>query len=471
MMFFVLCAGEAGIVLVLLSLYRAAIKPDVSSFLFSLPGIVFLCSSVIVTVSVGWTIHAILKSNPSCRRHHFMALGMNLVTLFLTLGTTEVMSFALSKHTAVGETLLGVPLYPNLWSTGAAERKKAIDEMALESYYHVYDPLLGWTVGPSRSNQTGQNLSSSEGLRSPRVGMSFADARARHSGFSPHPAPVRVALVGDSMTFGYEVRCEETWGHVLEGLLQPHVQVLNFGVSAYGLNQAYLRYEKDVRPWHPQIVIIGISSQMIMRINSIYQELMTPAWGHLLARPRLVRKNDVLSAINYPVPGPREIFAYSTIHASPHLDLDAYYRAFQWERGGIWHLFEQSYVFRFLNALKPPTEARPKDIQHEAIMLSQFVTQSLVRKVLEDGAIPLIVWFPYAYELPRSADPGNTGLSLPARMLRDAGLEYYDPTECLIEVGTSERYTKGGHYSPKGNTHIAECLEPLLRAQINRLRH
>lgn len=470
-MFFVLCAGEAGIVLVLLSLYRAATKPDVSSFLFSLPGIVFLCSSVIVAVSVGWTIHAILKSNPSCRRHHFMALGMNLVTLFFTLGTTEVMSFALSKHTAVGETLLGVPLYPNLWSTGAEERKKAIDEMALESNYHVYDPLLGWTVGPSRSDQTGQDLSSSEGLRSPRVGMSFANARARHSGFSPHPAPFRVALVGDSMTFGYEVRCEETWGHVLEGLLQPHVQVLNFGVSAYGLNQAFLRYEKDVRAWHPQIVIIGISSQMIMRINSIYQELMTPAWGHLLARPRLVRKNDVLSAINYPVPEPREIFAYSTIQESPHLDLDAYYRPFQWERGGIWHLFEQSYVFRFLNAFRPPTEARPKDIQHEAVILSQFVTQSLVRKVLEDGAIPLIVWFPYAYELPRSADPGNTGLSLPARMLRDAGLEYYDPTECLIEVGTSERYAKGGHYSPKGNAHIAECLEPLLRAQINRLRH
>ena len=470
-MFFVLCAGEAGIVLVLLSLYRAATKPDVSSFLFSLPGIVFLCSSVIVAVSVGWTIHAILKSNPSCRKHHFMALGMNLVTLFLTLGTTEVMSFALSKHTAVGETLLGVALYPNLWSTGAAERKKAIDEMALESYYHVYDPLLGWTVGPSRRNQTGQNLSSSEGLRSPRVGMSFADARARHSGFSPHPAPVRVALVGDSMTFGYEVRCEETWGHVLEGLLQPHVQVLNFGVSAYGLNQAFLRYEKDVRAWHPQIVIIGISSQMIMRINSIYQELMTPEWGHLLARPRLVRKNDVLSAINYPLPEPREIFAYSTIQESPHLELDAYYRPFQWERGGIWHLFEQSYVFRFLNALRPPTEAQPKDIQHEAVILSQFVTQSLVRKVLEDGAIPLIVWFPYAHELPKSADPGNTGLSLPARMLRDAGLEYYDPTECLIEVGTSERYMKGGHYSPKGNTHIAECLEPLLRAQINRLRH
>ena len=469
-MFFVLCAGEAGILLVVLSLYRAAAKPDVTSFLCSLTGVVFLCSSIIVAFSVGWTIHAILKSNPSSRKLQFMAFGLNLVMLFLTLGTTEVMSFVLSKQTVAGETLLGVFLYPRKFSTFAAQRKQAMDQMVPESSYYVYDPLLGWTVGPSRSDQTWENVSSSEGLRSPRVGMSFADARARHSGVSPHPASVRVAMIGDSMTFGHEVRCEETWGHALEGLLQPHVQVLNFGVIAYGLNQTLLRYEKDVRPWHPQIVIIGISSEMIRRINSIYPALMTPAWGHLLARPRLVRKNDVPSVINYPLPTPREILAYSTIQEWPHLDLDAYYRPFQWERGGIWHLFEQSYLFRFLYSLRPPIEAQPKDIQHEALLLSQFVTKYLVRKVVEDGAVPLIVWFPYASELRRPADLGTTGHYL-TRMLHDAGIEYYDPTECLSEVGTSEAYAVWGHYSPKGNAHIAKCLEPLVRAQIKRLRH
>jgi len=469
-MFFMLCAGEAGIVLLLLSLYRAATKPDVWSFLYSLPGIVFLCSLVIVAVSVGWTIHAILTSNPSCRRHHFMALGLNLVTLFLTFGTTEVMSFALSKHTAVGQTFLGVLLYPKHWSTVTAQQQKVLDDEVRESSYYVYDPLLGWTVGRSRSNPAEQEVSSTDGLRSPRIGMSFSDPRSRHSGLSPHAASVRVALIGDSMTFGSEVRCEETWGHNLEGLLQPHVQILNFGVPAFGLNQAILRYEKDVRAWHPQIVIIGISSQMISRINNIYPELMNPEWDSpLLARPRLVMKNGVPSAINYPVPTPREMFSYSTIQELPHLDLEPYYRPFQWERGGIWHVFEHSYVFRFLNSLRPPTKVQPKDIQHEALLLSQFVTQYLVRKVLEDGAVPLIVWLPYASELPKSTDLENMGHSL-TRMFRDAGIEYYDPSGCLTELGISEEaYAVGGHYSPKGNIHLAECLEPLLRARMNRL--
>ena len=38
------------------------------------------------------------------------------------------------------------------------------------------------------------------------------------------------------MTYGHEVRCEESWGHTLEAMLQPHTQVLNFALGAQGLN-------------------------------------------------------------------------------------------------------------------------------------------------------------------------------------------------------------------------------------------
>ncbi len=149
------------------------------------------------------------------------------------------------------------------------------------------------------------------------------------------------------MTFGYEVRCEESWGHILEALLQPHVQVLNFGVTAYGVNQAFLRYKKDARSWNAAIVVIGITSEMITRINNIYPFLKNPEWGFPFARPRLVMKNDIPTTINHPVPDPGQIFAYTAISEVPHLDLNDYYRPFQWERGGIWHLVERSYIFAF----------------------------------------------------------------------------------------------------------------------------
>ena len=149
------------------------------------------------------------------------------------------------------------------------------------------------------------------------------------------------------MTYGHEIRCEESWGHALEALLQPHTQVLNFALGAQGLNQALLRYEKDVRPWKPQIVVIGITSSMITRNYNIYPFLKDPDWGMIFARPRLVMKDDIPTTINHPVPDPGQIFANTAISELPHLDLDDYYRPFQWERGGMWYLLERSYIFRF----------------------------------------------------------------------------------------------------------------------------
>ena len=83
---------------------------------------------------------------------------MNLVMLVLTLGSTEIFARLLSKQTAAGETVLGVLLYPKQWSQFAAYHKKVIDEIAHEGSYVVYDPILGWTVAPSRSDETGYTL-------------------------------------------------------------------------------------------------------------------------------------------------------------------------------------------------------------------------------------------------------------------------------------------------------------------------
>lgn len=469
-MFFALCAGETALFLALLSLYRAATKPDIWSWLLSTPGVVFLCSSIIIIFSIGWAIRRVKNCVPANKKYVFMAIGMNLFMLVLTIASTEILSRLLSKQTAAGETVLGVLLYPKEWSKFAAHYKKVIDEMTRESSFATYDPILGWTVAPSRGDKTGLQFSSAEGLRAPRVGISFADPRTRHSGFSETPAAVRIALIGDSMTYGHEVRCEESWGHVLEGLLQPHTQVLNFALGAQGVNQALLRYEKDARLWKPQIVVIGISSSMITRNNNIYPFLKDPEWDFPFARPRFVMQHDVLTTINHPVPDPGQIFASTSVTELPHLDLDDYYRPFEWERGGMWYLLERSYVFRLAYSLRPPSDDRQEERNQKGMQVGQFVVQRLVREVLEDGAVPLVIYLPYKGELSISIEPENKYVPLSARMLRNASLEYFDPTACLNEVGVSDAYMQASHYSPRANTQIARCLAPVLRGMIDRIK-
>ncbi len=89
----------------------------------------------------------------------------------------------------------------------------------------VFDPELGWVAG----TQSGVD---EHGLR----GVPLAsDARS-----------CDLALLGDSYAWGFGVEASETFASVLEAR-RPEVDVWNFGVPGYGLDQMVLRYEQQAR--------------------------------------------------------------------------------------------------------------------------------------------------------------------------------------------------------------------------------
>src|SRR5262245_17866041 len=104
-----------------------------------------------------------------------------------------------------------------------------------------HHPVLGWSWKPLDQRRT----INSQGIRSEHD----------YSQVAP-PVVVRVSAFGDSFTFGSEVEINETWESQLEGQ-DPRFEVLNFGVGAYGLDQAYLRYLQDGVHFHSDIVVIG----------------------------------------------------------------------------------------------------------------------------------------------------------------------------------------------------------------------
>ena len=66
---------------------------------------------------------------------------------------------------------------------------------------------------------------------------------------------------GDSFTYGDAVEEHETWPYFLSVAL--HCEVGNFGYSAYGLDQAVLRYEQE-QPG-TSVVLLGLSGEMVRR--------------------------------------------------------------------------------------------------------------------------------------------------------------------------------------------------------------
>lgn len=77
------------------------------------------------------------------------------------------------------------------------------------------------------------------------------------------PGVWRVAVLGDSMTFGFGVRPDEAWPAALERQLNEtpvsgtRIEVLNFGVPGYNTYLEKRLYEEKVRAYHPDVVLVG----------------------------------------------------------------------------------------------------------------------------------------------------------------------------------------------------------------------
>ena len=149
---------------------------------------------------------------------------------------------------------------------------------------YVYDEMLGWTFRPNATMDTviwqeKPFTTNSAGLRS-----------RREYSQRPPPDTVRIALFGDSFTAGDEVSDDETWGHQLEIKLNQagiRTEVLNFGVNVYGMDQAFLRWQKAGRGYAPDIVIFGFQPENLNRNVNIFPILY---FTHLLpfSKPRFV---------------------------------------------------------------------------------------------------------------------------------------------------------------------------------------
>ncbi len=153
--------------------------------------------------------------------------------------------------------------------------------------YLTYSAQLGWTVKPNEAGTLYH--SNSNGVRSTRE-------------YTPEPAPhmTRIATCGDSFTHSDGVYNHETWQAALSQL-DERLEVLNFGVPAFGMDQAFLRFQRDGHLYRSQIVFIGFMTENIFRHVNRYRPFYSPKTGLPLAKPRFVIKNQALALLPNPM--------------------------------------------------------------------------------------------------------------------------------------------------------------------------
>lgn len=445
-----LIALELSLAVIATTLYMRGERPFLEFFQHR-PGIVLLVALTVFVLSTWSVVHRCVAQHRAPSGHFRFVIMMNLATMMVLLISTELMVRVSARREAGKQFVGNVELIPRDWGrTRAYYRALWKKSKSSDAPLMVYDDQMGWGIGRNGfSTPMGEQpyWSSAEGLRAPQGGVTLIRPNAR----------TKIALIGDSFTFGEEVSFEETWGYQVGQWLGPETQVLNFGVPGYGLHQAYLRYEKEVRSWKPRVVIFGFISHNLLRTMRVYPFLSTK-WDIPFSEPRFdVRDGELINLNPHPLP-PEAIFAKKSIQKLPLLTYDPGYVPHEWQRRWYHH----SYLVRFIMSVFPAwSPERLETSEEKLLLINGEILKAFIQEVREDGAIPFVVYFPMRADFGSSSSSPSLG----KRMLEEAGIPYIDTTPCLMEVDPNDRFLVG-HYSPTGNAAVAKCVYDAIKEPL-----
>jgi hypothetical protein len=312
--------------------------------------------------------------------------------------------------------------------------------------YLVFDPDLGWQVGPDRHSLNGLYNSNGSG--------------ARTSASVPEGAKPWATAFGDSFTHGDDVRDEETW---VAGLGVRDLPTVNLGVPGYGVDQAWLRYRKLKDQVRSPVVLIGVMADNIARHLNRYRPFITPFERIFFVKPRFEMSEDRLRL----VPSP---FQRRDDYASPPEIL----RAALQEVGLKDRFFDQRFyetsaldsskLFRIVRTLRlnPSAHAdwRPLYADEGTLGLTLAIIEGFVEEVRHDGREPVVVFIPdrsVATDVALGRMPPTTAL-LARLKLRNVPVADLTGVVARFAGGSDAAAAFLPHYSPALSRAVADYI-------------
>lgn len=385
-----------------------------------------------------------MTGNPALRRLLLRALFFAGVALALELLASAGLSFLERR---------GLRYQPILGDRLSAENRRAIEDLLAgrESPFQL-DSVLGWTLRP--------------GHRSPEVTVDAGGRRRAPDRPLPATGAVRLAAFGDSFTFGGDVADREVHLEVL-ARLEPGIEVANYGVPAYGLDQAFLRYLEEREAARPEVVILGYLSENICRSVSVFRPFYNPGTVFPLAKPRYLPGDRGLELLANPLPTPE---SYRRLLGSPAEVLaelgrhDLHYRTRPHAGTG-----DRSATVRLVKLAATQLAPGSRDGCHgasEALAVTTGLFSLFYETALQDGAQPVILIFPTRDEV------ANWRGGRPKRykpLLDFLGGKNYRVIDAMeIFDGAGRGFSLDelipAHLSPLGNTLVAEHLRQRLES-------
>lgn len=392
-----------------------------------------------------------------------MRVGHGLRRVVLAIAVLVALDLVLARTWLADGKLGKRPLPPFGELTGAAQTA-ALERLTVErpdpATITVFDRELGWCVQPNSGSASGECRIGALGTRG-----------AREYAAEPPRGVVRLVCFGDSFTFGDEVQDEWTYEALLE-TLDLRIEVLNFGVPAYGTDQAVLRFEREgLHGAH--VAVLGLLLENIGRNVNRYRPLWTPRTETPLAKPRFVLVDDALELVPLPFATSRELAdAVRDGSILERLAAHEFWRGKPELWTGRWSAFG-----RVLGGVLAYRERSPEKLWLERDGEARRVTLALVERfrahALALGAKrTLVVLFPMKEELAEFRASGVAYWREAADELARRDVDVLDVAPALVAEearlaasGDTSTLYVAAHLSSVGNAVVARELHAWLTAQ------
>ena len=310
-------------------------------------------------------------------------------------------------------------------------------------FYHKYDNELGWTTKENSLGMDHPNLQEP----SVQIRINSQGYRGMESPGLMTPGIRRVVILGDSITFGYGVEEKDSYPAILQALIGADSQVINRGVSGYGLDQEFLLFKRDVLQQRPDLVIVGFSA------GDIYDSTCSTRFGIPKPYFRLVDGKLILHS------PPRE---FSKVNDSDILFRGKPFRSFLFTRLHLYRLI----FYRFSPVMKKEHVSIEEMTVTEGTQVAAAIVRSWKKICDENGIKLLFLVFPQDDWLKNAASSKafKSGHASAVEILEDAGISYLDLWDAFAANYNQGLFLKGDNVHPnrKGNEIIAEKIRKRL---------
>jgi len=324
------------------------------------------------------------------KNYRFIIYGCFLLYLFFELccwGTIQLLSDKKS-----------INYFPLNNKSFTQQEAAGIDKIIKgKNQYHKLDPLYGWSIKPNGIMHEGKISANAEGFRANR---SYSNKKPVNT--------LRILSFGDSFTHSDGVSNGLTWQDYLEE--NKNVEALNFGVSGWGLDQAYLRFINEGLKYEADVVLIGFLSENIYRNKLVYwpfyiNYLKRTPLSLILPKPRFKIEHDQLVLIEQPLKNLEDLkkFRAKPEEYLPLLGKNDYFYQNRYKAGRLDFIpsirLAKIFIYDILKWGDDVIRKGRYNTKSESYLLTIKLLDAFIQKAEEKDLLPIVLLFPDANDI------------------------------------------------------------------------